>query len=151
MNIREASYEDQAEIKQMIFSVLREYGLKPDSNTIDIDLDDLESYYFNNGGYFGVVVENGFIVATVGLYKVDDCTCELRKMYSSPSQRGKGLGKKLLTFSLDKARALGFTRITLETASPLVEAIGLYKKFGFKEFRPPHLAARCDQAFELML
>jgi putative acetyltransferase len=149
--MREAAAKDQPEIKRLIFGVLREYGLKPDSNTTDIDLDDIETYYFKNGGYFGVVVENNAVVATVGIYKVDDFTCELRKMYSAPSQRGKGLGKKLVEFSLSKARELGFKRITLETASPLIEAIGLYKRFGFKEYQPSHLAARCDQAFELIL
>lgn len=151
MNLREATASDQAEIKQLIFGVLREYGLDPDSNTTDIDLDDIETYYFKRGGYFGVVVESGSLVATVGLYKVDASTCELRKMYCAPNQRGKGLGKKLLVFSLSKAKELGFKRITLETASPLKEAIGLYKRFGFKQYQTTHLAARCDQAFELVL
>jgi putative acetyltransferase len=72
-------------------------------------------------------------------------------MYSSPNQRGKGLGKSIMEYALSKAKELGYNRIILETASPLQEAIGLYKKYGFKEFNPEHLSPRCDQAFELYL
>ena len=39
----------------------------------------------------------------------------------------------------------------IETATPLKEAVALYKKFGFNEYQPTHMAARCDQAFELYL
>ena len=148
MNIRPATNNDAEKVKAVVFSVLIEYGLKPDSNTIDKDLDSIEESYFSNDGFFGVVEINNAIVATVGLHKVNLTTCELRKMYSLPSQRGKGLGKSILEFALSKAREIGYTRIILETASPLKEAINLYKKYGFKEYKPEHLSVRCDQAYE---
>jgi len=148
MNIRPATNNDAEKVKAVVFSVLIEYGLKPDSNTIDKDLDSIEESYFSNDGFFGVVEINNAIVATVGLHKVNLTTCELRKMYSLPSQRGKGLGKSILEFALSEAREIGYTRIILETASPLKEAINLYKKYGFKEYKPEHLSVRCDQAYE---
>jgi len=39
----------------------------------------------------------------------------------------------------------------LETASPLKEAVSLYKKYDFVSYYPEHLADRCDQAFKLEL
>ena len=48
-------------------------------------------------------------------------------MYLHKSQRGRGLGKFLLDSALAQARELGFTRVTLETASVLKEAIALYE------------------------
>lgn len=151
MNLRPATNADSEQIKFVVFSVLKEYGLKPDSGSTDKDLDSIEQNYFANNGFFGVVEENGSIVATVGLHKVDGDTCELRKMHSLPTQRGKGLGKAMIEFALSKAKELGYKRVVLETASPLKEAIGLYKKYGFKEYCSDHLAARCDQAFEIYL
>ncbi len=151
MNLRPANNADSERIKTVVFTVLNEYGLKPDSNSTDKDLDSIEESYFSNNGFFGVVEIEGLVVATVGLHKIDASTCELRKMYSLPSQRGRGLGKSIMEFALSKAKELGYTRVILETASPLKEAIGLYKKYGFKEFSPEHLSARCDQAFELYL
>jgi putative acetyltransferase len=151
MRIRTANNTDSEAVKFVVFSVLKEYGLNPDSSSTDKDLENIEESYFSAGGYFGIVEENNIVVATVGLHREDATTCELRKMYCLASSRGKGLGKKLLEFSLMKAKELGFSRIVLETASPLKEAIGLYKKYGFVEYKPEHLSSRCDQAYELYL
>jgi len=151
MNIRPATNADAEAIKTVVFSVLREYGLSPDSSSTDKDLDAIEETYFQRDGYFGVVLESDRIVACVGLHRETVDTCELRKMYCLPGSRGKGLGKKLLEFALDKARELGFSRVTLETASALKEAISLYQQYGFVAFSPDQLSARCDQAFELYL
>ena len=151
MNIREANIDDSETIKRLIVSVLDEYGLKPDPGSTDKDLENLDRNYKKNNGYFGVVEELGDIVATVGIYKIDGTTCELRKMYSHPSVRGQGLGKRLLKHAIEKAMALGYKEVVLETASPLKEAISLYKKYGFVEYKPAHLSSRCDQAFKLDL
>jgi putative acetyltransferase len=151
LNIRRANDNDSDKIKSVVFEVLGEYGLKPDTGSTDKDLDSIEESYQENNGFFGVVEEEGKIVATVGIHRVDTKTCELRKMYALPSQRGKGLSNSLMEFSIKKARELGYKRIVLETATPLKEAISLYKKFGFTEYIPDHMAARCDQAFELYL
>ena len=151
LKIRESKNSDSEKIKSIVFEVLREYGLDPDPGPINQDLDGIENCYRLNGGYFGVVEENGDIVATVGLYKLNENTGELRKMYVLPNQRGKGLGRKIMEFSLFKAKDLGFERVVLETALPFVEAIALYKKYGFTEYSPDHLSSRCDLAFELYL
>lgn len=151
MNIRKADNTDIEAIKEVIFEVLEEYGLQPDPESTDSDLSDIEGNYILNGGYFGVIEENGKVVATVGIYKVSAHVCELRKMYMLSSLRGKGIGKKLIEFALAEAKELGFTKVVLETASQLVEAIALYKKYGFTEYQSDHLVPRCDQAFELEL
>lgn len=151
MKIRPATNADSDNVKSVVFSVLKEYGLSPDSNSTDKDLDAIEESYFLNGGFFGVVELDNEIIATLGIHKIDKDTCELRKMYCLPEHRGKGLGKRLIEFALTKAKALGYNHVILETASPLKEAIGLYKKYGFREYCPEHLSSRCDQAFELYL
>lgn len=149
--LRPATNVDCPEVQALIFAVLREYGLAPDPDQTDRDLADLQGHYFDHGGYFGVVEEAGVIIATVGLSKVDATTCELRKMYALPLARGKGLGRYLLDFAIDKAKSWGCERMTLETASVLVEAIGLYRRYGFREYYPPHITCRCDMAMELDL
>lgn len=137
-------------VKNVVFNVLREYGLEP--SKIDFCLEDVETHYLNNKGYFVVLLDaDQTVVGTGGLYRIDDQNAELRKMYLLADHRGKGLGKLLLNTLLDKARTLGYERIELETASVLMEAIGLYKKHGFQAFYPDHIADRCDQAYELIL
>lgn len=150
-NIRAAKDTDTIAIKGIVFSVLKEYGLTPDEEDTDQDLASVESFYFENGGYFAVVEDEGKIIASTGLHKIDSRRCELRKMYMLPEYRGRGLGRQLLSFSIDKARAMGFEVMTLETASVLKEAIALYEKFGFEKHDSANLVSRCDQAYQLSL
>lgn len=149
--LRPATQNDTHVIVALVYQVLKEYGLEPAPDTTDRDLYHVEAHYLNNRGDFAVVESEGAIVATVGVAKVDEHTCELRKMYSLKRVRGRGLGKRLLEHAIDKARELGYRTMVLETAAPLKEAIGLYRKYGFREYKPPEMAARCDQAFKLEL
>ena len=151
LTIREATNADIEPIRQLVFSVLEEYNLKPDPCSTDMDLDDIEENYARNNGYFIVVEKEKTIVATMGLKRISNDTCELRKMYAYRSVRGKGLGRYLLEHAIARAGKLGYTRIILETATQLKEAISLYKKYGFIEFYPDSISKRCDQAYELIL
>ena len=150
--LRPANNKDCLKVTELVYGVLKEYGLKPDPGATDVDLKDIEQSYFERGGAFYVLEEkDGSIIASYGLYLIDEQTCELRKMYLHSSYRSKGLGKLLLEDALAKARQIGFKRMTLETASVLKEAISLYKSYGFVEYEPEHMSSRCDQAFMLVL
>jgi len=131
---------------------LGEYGLKPDPGCTDADLDDIEQSYLARGGVFYVLEgQDNSIVGSYGLYPMEPGVCELRKMYLHWAYRGKGLGRRLLEDALAHAKQSGVRRITLETASVLKEAIGLYERYGFKPCKATHLSCRCDQAYELVL
>jgi putative acetyltransferase len=152
LRLKIAHNTDSKQITDLVYGVLKEYGLKPDPACTDADIKDIESSYFGRGGTFFVLeAEDGSIVGAYGLYPIDGQTCELRKMYLHKAHRGKGLGKFLLEDALSKAGQLGFKKMILETASVLKEAIALYKSYGFAEYKPDHLSSRCDQAFSLML
>ena len=151
-NIRSAANEDSGDIKSLIFGILEEYKLSIDPETTDRDLDDIEESYTNNNGIFDVVVNpDGIIIATTGLFKINETTCELRKMYLLKEYRGMSMGKFLLDHSIEEAKKLGYKKIVLETASVLKEAIGLYEKYGFKHYEPDHLSGRCDQTYYLSI
>lgn len=151
MKIRLANNSDCENVQNLVFSVLREYGLQPDLQGTDQDIADLEKNYINRGGIFELIEDDeGNLLGTVGLYPMNENTIELRKMYFSKDLRGKGMGKQTLSRMIEKAKELGFQKIYLETASPLVEAIHLYKKFGFQSTCEKH-TPRCDQAYFLDL
>jgi len=150
--LRRACNEDREGVTRLVYGVLEEYGLRPDPQATDADLKDIEQSYFARGGAFFVLEdERGSIIGAYGLYPTENQTCELRKMYLHKSHRGKGLGKSLLDSALAQARELGFTTVTLETASVLKEAIVLYESHGFVEYQPDHMSSRCDQAYVLEL
>jgi putative acetyltransferase len=150
--LRSATNADSSAIKELVFGVLREYGLQPDPDKTDADLNDIEANYLHSGGGFDVLVDSrGAIIGSVGLYPVDSITCELRKMYLSKQVRGQGQGRRVLEHALKRAKEMGFRRMVLETASVLKEATALYRKYGFRPYQTPHLSQRCDEAYVLDL
>ncbi len=152
LRLRPATNADAEAVRSLVFGVLGEYGLAVDPTATDRDLFDIEAGYAARGGCFDVLVdENDRIVGSYGLYPLREGACELRKMYLERAFRGRGLGKAIMMRALEQARALGFARVELETAAVLVEAISLYKFFGFKPFTPDHMSCRCDQAMFLEL
>lgn len=151
LTIRSATNDDRERVAELVFGVLAEYGLEPDPETTDADLQDIEANYLQRGGLFEVIEDGGNMLGSVGLYPVNKTTCELRKMYFIPSARGLGLGKYILERAIARARALGFKQIVLETSSKLIAANQLYNKFGFKPMASDHLASRADQAYKLDL
>jgi len=150
--IRVASPGDAQAIREVVRIVLAEYGLAPDPAGTDGDLGDIAASYFARGGLFDVVVaDDGRVVGCCGVYRVDETTCELRKMYVLREDRGQGLGARLLRRAIAFARGRGFRRMELETASLLKVAIGLYERSGFRPAARARLASRCDQGYALDL
>jgi putative acetyltransferase len=58
---------------------------------------------------------------------------EVKRMYTRPASRGRGLAKALLRRIEDEARATGKPVLRLETGPYQHEAIGLYRHMGFTE------------------
>jgi len=149
--IREATNEDSAAITNLVFNVLREYDLLPNLEKTDADLFRVFDSYQKKGGIFYIIERQGIILGCAGILYLSSSKCELRKMYLHPSIRGKGIGKFLLEQMIFKAKELGFSKMTLETASVLKEAISLYIRYGFVKINREHMSCRCDQAYELKL
>lgn len=151
LDLRDGVAADAAALRELIFPVLESYGLRPDPQGTDADLDDVEAHYGAAGGRFWVLERSGVIVGSCGLYPLGDGVVELRKMYLHPSLRGRGLGRRLLAHALEIAAADGFHTMRLETATALVEAIALYRRNGFTRLAGPPDVPRCDQAWSRTL
>ncbi len=146
--IRDAANKDCASVQNLVFGILREYDLTVETGGTDADLADIEANYTKRGGVFEVIEDaEGNLLGTIGLYPLDAETVELRKMYFAPKLRGRGVGRLMLERMIEKARALGFKRIYLETASVLKEAVALYEKYGFQPTNEGIHSARCDTAY----
>lgn len=150
--IRDAANRDRERVAALIFNILAEFGLQPDPESTDADLNGIEGNYIHSGGLFELIEDKkGNLLGTVGLYPLDKVTCELRKMYFVPQARGIGLGRYVLERAVSRAREFGFKAVVLETAGVLKEAIRLYTRFGFVPMQSGHLSARCDRAYILKL
>jgi putative acetyltransferase len=148
---RKARTGDEPALLDLVGASLGPYGLVIDPDGTDLDLTNLESYYFNNNGWFEVIEGESKIIGSYGLLKVSESTCELRKMYLYPKHQGKGLGRKMMDKALAKAKKLGYSEMTLETNSVLDKAIQMYKQYGFQQYHPEHIVDRCDMAMRIRI
>jgi putative acetyltransferase len=64
---------------------------------------------------------------------IDNETAELKRMYIVPEYRRQGLAGGILQFLEDHARALGATRVVLETVIDPPGAVALYRAAGYEE------------------
>lgn len=147
--VRRATNRDQKQVLALVYEVLAEYGLQGEEDATDACLRDIEANY--RGGLFEVVEDDEGLAGCYGLMPHAPGTVELRKMYLRRRARGQGIGKLLMRRALARAKELGFTRVELDTAAPLREAIQLYETFGFKTFPKDGIPARCDRAMVLEL
>ncbi len=78
---------------------------------------------------------------------------EVAKMAVTPSAQGAGIGRRVLQHTIDQARAMGATRLYLETNHILTPAIRLYESLGFRHIPEERLApspyARADVFMEI--
>jgi GNAT superfamily N-acetyltransferase len=87
-------------------------------------------------GCFLVLRFAGEPVGCGGLTPVGDDAAYLKRMWIAPSARGAGLGRRLLAALEEKARALGYRTVKLETNRALDEAQQLYRSSGYMEVEP---------------
>ena len=73
---------------------------------------------------------------TAGVRLLDPATAELTRVFVHEAMRGKGGAALLVTAAEDAARALGATRVVLDTRGDLVEARSLYARLGYTETEP---------------
>ena len=100
---------------------------------------------------FFVARLDGAAVACGGVALFDDYA-EVKRMYTRPAVRGRGLAKAVLRRLEEEARASGKTTLRLETGHFQPEAVGLYRRAGFISCGPfGHYAQMPARDIELSL
>jgi putative acetyltransferase len=82
--------------------------------------------------YVAVAYENSKPVGCGAIKEYAPNIMEIKRMYTSPQSRGKGIASKVLTELEKWAAELSYEKCILETGKKQPEAIGLYKKNGYK-------------------
>ena len=67
----------------------------------------------------------------IGLKKIDDQNCEMKRFYVRPQFRGRKLSVQLMQKIIMDAREIGYSHMLLDTLPFLEDAIRMYKKSGF--------------------
>ena len=82
--------------------------------------------------YAVILYENNLAVACGSIKQLNSDTMEVKRMYTLPESRGKGLASLVISELESWARELSFKKCILETGKKQPEAIKLYKKNGYR-------------------
>lgn len=138
MELVELRPEYDKVMAEIVRNCLKEHGLDiPGTAYFDASLEQLSAYYAQPGRAYYVLLQDGEVVGGIGLAEFEGDCCELQKLYLIPTARGKGTGRALVRFIEERARALGYRTIYLETHSNLAGAIRLYEKAGYRRIERP--------------
>ena len=96
------------------------------------ELENLPSEYAPAAGAFFLAEENGSYVGCVGVRRFSEGVGEIKRLYTNPAARGRGVGRLLAQSAVAAARDLGYRRLLLDTLPSMKAAQSLYSSLGFK-------------------
>ena len=129
ISLRQAEIEDIEQIKEILFCILKEYEIAIPDNYSVCDIDSIK--FQSNSSQVFVLLRNVSVIGFLVLRPIANGCIELKRLYLSFSERGRGLGAYLLNYAINFAQKNQYNSMRLETTSRFKEAALLYKKFGF--------------------
>ena len=135
--IREISPSDDESIWKIARSAFEEFGA-PLTGSVYCDprMEHLSHEFVREDAKYWVIEGTaGEILGGGGFYPTEGLPlgmAEVVKLYFSPSLRGKGYGKKMLSLIEHEARKVGYKELYIESFPEFAKAVSLYEKMGFK-------------------
>ena len=123
-----------------IRALFREYadalGFDLGFQDFETELATLPGEYSPPGGVLLLASNAGVAVGCVALRRLEEGTCEMKRLYVRPGCRGSGLGRRLAQAVIVEARRLGYQHMRLDTVPSMKQAIELYRSLGFVQVAP---------------
>lgn len=95
-----------------------------------------EGEFVPPSGLFMIAVDGDITVAGGGFRRHDLNTCEVKRMWTHPDYRRRGLATQVLTALEEAALEAGYTRLVLETGPLQPEAAAMYERRGYHRTEP---------------
>jgi putative acetyltransferase len=118
-----------------VISIFREYVASPTVNlgfqNYESEFRDLPGQYAEPEGRIALAWEQNSVVGCAALRRVENSTCELKRVYVRPSARGINIGRRLVEHMIREARRQGYSRMCLDVLPEFVAAQKLYESLGF--------------------
>jgi putative acetyltransferase len=113
--------------------IAKYFGLEEQDRII---LNDPVGHVINSGGHIFMAIADNRPIGCCALLFLKPGVFELAKMSVAEQYRGRGIGRKVLEYTIAQARALGAKSLFLASNSMLANAIHLYESLGFRHLPP---------------
>ncbi len=141
--IRPFRAQDQDAVRELILDGLGDHFPVVDE-TLNPDLEDIKASYIDKGHAFIVAQRGSDIVGAGGLLALDDQTSRIVRVSVSKGQRRQGIGGRLVARLVELARERKCDRLLVETNLDWLEAIALYRNYGFRPYDRDEVSVHMD-------
>jgi GNAT superfamily N-acetyltransferase len=134
---------DLATVRTLLLEYQADIGVDLCFQGFAAELIGLPGSYAPPAGRLLIATHDSGPVGCVALQAVAAARCEMKRLYVRPVARGLGVGRALVAWVLDEARASGYSQIVLDTLPTMTAAQCLYEHLGFREitaYRPNPVA-----------
>jgi GNAT superfamily N-acetyltransferase len=137
-----AGESDIVAVRALLEEYWNSFGFTPCFQNFGEELAGLPGAYAPPAGRLALVRmqhESGWSEAAgcIALRRVDERRAEPKRLYVRPAYRGHGLGRALLEWVMNEARAAGYSELAGDTMPQMREALMLYRQMGFECSRDP--------------
>ncbi|MFC7366772.1 GNAT family N-acetyltransferase [Vreelandella zhaodongensis] len=102
----------------------------------DEEFNSLSEKYSSDESKIFLATINKIPVGCAAFRKVNDNTCEMKRVYVRPTARGSKLGARLVERILQEAISSGYKKICLDVLPEFETALALYQSYGFVPHTP---------------
>jgi ribosomal protein S18 acetylase RimI-like enzyme len=137
------SKKELTEGRELNYEYTKQIGAQPllrpyfETQHFDADIDKMPQGYEAPDGVYLIAYVDGIAAGTVAVRRLDETTCEMKRLYVRPAFQGIGLGRRLAEKAIAEAKMYGYSRMRLDNSkSVMARANALYTSLGFYEIEP---------------
>ena len=128
--------EDFKAAKKLLIEYADSLGFDLSFQDFEEELANLPGDYVQPAGCLLLALCKEQKVGCVGLRKLSEGVCEMKRLYVKEKFRGLGIGKALAEAVIVQARKIGYKYMRLDTTASMYAARALYVSIGFKQTSP---------------
>jgi len=136
VDLGQARPDEMPAVRALLVEYCRWIDLDLTFQEIDAELDGLPGDYTPPGGLLLVARIDDRPVGLVAYRRLDDRTCEMKRLYVQAHARGLGVSRALVEALMTHAAHAGYLEMRLDTLPMMGPAQRLYESLGFHDIPP---------------
>jgi putative acetyltransferase len=125
-----------AQVRELFEEYWRSFGFTPCFQNFSGELAALPGDYVRPDGRLALATIEGQAAGCAALRRIDAARCEFKRLYVRPQFRGLRLGRELLAWIVEEAKAAGYRQVLCDTMPVMGEALAMYERAGFERIDP---------------
>lgn len=124
------------EVKELCLEYVKSLKIDLSFQNFEAEFKELPGKYGPPSGVLILALVDGKEAGCIGLRKISENICEMKRLYVRDCYRGLGIGKKLINIITEEASKMNYEYIRLDTLPMMKNAQALYTSLGFYDIQP---------------